>query len=263
MIQLKTSDEIRLMHRAGKLLAACHRQLRRLIRPGVTTLEIDRWVENWLSARGARPAQKGYLGYPHAICASVNDEVCHAMPRDVPLKNGDIVTIDMVVELDEWMADSAWSYSVGTIGREARKLLDVTREALYVGIRAARPGNRIGDISHAIQSFAESHGLSVVRPFIGHGIGQRIHEPPEVPHYGSPGTGPELREGMVITIEPMLTLGNHEVKIDADGWTARTVDGSLSAQYEHTVAILADGPMILTEQNEARKNRKNMDSCRN
>jgi methionyl aminopeptidase len=250
MISIRTPEEIEKIRRAGRILASCHRELRKRIRPGVTTQEIDGWVENYLGARGAKPAQKGYMGYPFATCASVNDEVCHGMPRNIPLKSGDIVTVDMVVDLDGWLADSAWSYGVGKISPEAQKLLDVTKEALYRGIAQARPGNRVGDISHAIQTFAEAHGLSVVRPFIGHGIGRRIHEPPEVPHYGPPGTGPVLQEGMVITIEPMLNLGGHHVKIDSDGWTARTVDGQLSAQYEHTVAITKDGPLILTEQND-------------
>ncbi|SEN00978.1 type I methionyl aminopeptidase [Lihuaxuella thermophila] len=248
MISVKSRDEIDKMHKAGKILASCHQKLSRLIRPGVTTWEIDQWVEEYLKQRGATPEQKGYMGYPYATCASINDEVCHGFPRKIPLKEGDIVTIDMVVNLDGWLADSAWTYAVGRVSEDVQKLLDVTKAALYEGIAQAKPGNRIGDISHAIQTYAESRGLSVVRPFIGHGIGQQIHELPEVPHFGPPGTGPVLREGMVITIEPMLNLGSHHVKMEADGWTAKTVDGSWSAQYEHTVAITADGPLILTEQ---------------
>ncbi|MBH8606815.1 type I methionyl aminopeptidase [Thermoactinomyces sp. CICC 10521] len=250
MISIRTPEEIALMHKAGKLLAACHRELRKRIRPGVTTWEIDQWVENYLMQHGATPEQKDYMGYPYATCASVNDEVCHGFPRKTPLAEGDIVTIDLVVNLNGWLADSAWSYAVGKISPEAQRLLKVTKEALYRGIAKARSGNRIGDISHAIQTYAESQGLSVVRPFIGHGIGKHIHEEPEVPHYGPPGQGPLIQEGMVFTIEPMLNLGSHHVRLMPDGWTAKTVDGSLSAQYEHTIAIMSEGPLILTAQDE-------------
>ncbi|WP_106767033.1 type I methionyl aminopeptidase [Paenibacillus faecalis] len=248
MIIMKTKEQIAKMKKAGELLAECHRQIAGMIRPGITTLEIDRFVEKFLEERGATPEQKGYHGYPFATCASVNDVVCHGFPNDVPLKDGDIVTIDMVVNLDGWLADSAWSYAVGNISDEARHLLDVTKKALYLGIEQAVIGNRIGDISHAIQSYAESENLSVVRQFVGHAIGQSMHEEPQVPHYGPPHRGPRLKEGMVITIEPMLNLGSYGCKIDADGWTARTVDGKWSAQYEHTLAITKDGPLILTDQ---------------
>lgn len=248
MISLKSPHEIAKMHEAGKLLAECHQQLKERLQSGVTTLEIDEWVEKFLEQHGATPEQKGYMGYPYATCASINDEVCHGFPRKTPLQDGDIVCIDMVVNLDGWLADSAWSYAVGNISEEAKRLLDITKASLYKGIEQAKAGNRIGDISHAIQSYAEKNGMSVVRSFIGHGIGQRMHELPEVPHFGPPGQGVELKEGMVITIEPMLNLGKHFVKIMEDGWTAKTVDGSLSAQYEHTVAITRDGPLILTRQ---------------
>lgn len=248
MIRLKTPDEIGKMHRAGKLLATCHQQLKHRIRPGITTLELDEWVEQFLQKHGATPEQKGYMGYPYATCASVNDEVCHGFPRHTPLKEGDIVTIDMVVNLDGWLADSAWSYAVGKISKSAQTLLEITKSSLYKGIAQAKAGNRIGDISHAIQSYAEENGMSVVRPFIGHGIGRRIHELPEVPHFGPPGQGLELKEGMVFTIEPMLNTGSHQVKITENGWTAKTIDGSLSAQYEHTIAITSNGPLILTKQ---------------
>jgi methionyl aminopeptidase len=248
MIILKTPEEIERMRAAGKILAACHRALAKRIRPGVTTWEIDQFVEQFLAKHGATPEQKGYQGYPYATCASVNDVICHGFPTKEPLKDGDIVTIDMVVNLDGWLADSAWSYAVGNISPEAKRLLQVTEKALYLGIEQAVPGNRVGDISHAIQSYAEAQGYSVVRDFTGHGIGQRIHEEPYIPHFGPPGRGPRLKEGMVITIEPMLNVGSYHVKIDEDGWTARTRDGKLSAQYEHTIAITADGPVILTKQ---------------
>ncbi|TJY41103.1 type I methionyl aminopeptidase [Cohnella pontilimi] len=248
MIRIKTQEEIAKMKKAGEILAACHREVATLIRPGITTMEIDRFVESFLKKHGATPKQKGYHGYPYATCASVNDVICHGFPKEEPLRDGDIVTVDMVVNLDGWLADSAWSYAVGHISNEAEHLLTITKQALYIGIEKAVIGNRIGDISHAIQTFAEGNGLSVVRDFLGHAIGQEMHEDPQVPHYGPPGRGPRLREGMVITIEPMLNLGSYECTIDPDGWTARTIDGRLSAQYEHTIAITKDGPLILTEQ---------------
>jgi methionyl aminopeptidase len=248
MIILKSKEEIGKMHKSGKLLADCHKHIAKLIRPGLTTSEIDRFVEDFLAKHGAVPEQKGYRGYPFATCASVNEVICHGFPSDIPLKNGDIVTIDMVVNIDGWLADSAWSYAVGDISQEASNLLRTTKEALYKGIEQAVIGNRIGDISHAIQSFAEARGYSVVRDFIGHAIGTSIHEEPKVPHFGPPGRGTRLQEGMVITIEPMLNIGEYRAWVDADGWTARTYDGSLSAQYEHTIAITKQGPLILTEQ---------------
>jgi methionyl aminopeptidase len=248
MITLKTKDEIDMMHKAGRILASCHKEIAKMIRPGVTTWEIDQFVEQYLKEHGATPEQKGYRGYEYATCASVNDVICHGFPKKEPLKDGDIVTIDMVVNLNGWLADSAWSYAVGSISEQAQKLLRVTKESLYRGIEKAVVGNRIGDISHAIQSYAESQGFSVVRDFIGHGIGQSMHEEPQVPHYGPPGRGPRIKEGMVFTIEPMLNVGSYHTRIDPDGWTARTIDESLSAQYEHTIAITAEGPIILTEQ---------------
>ncbi|MCP1136390.1 type I methionyl aminopeptidase [Paenibacillus polysaccharolyticus] len=248
MIMIKTKEQIEQMRRAGEILAACHREIAKLIRPGITTQEIDQFAEAFMKKNGAIPEQKGYNGYPYATCASVNDVICHGFPGKYALKDGDIVTIDMVVNLDGWLADSAWSYAVGNVSPEAQHLLDVTKNSLYKGIELAIVGNRIGDISHAIQTYAEGEGLSVVREFIGHGIGEKMHEEPQVPHYGPPHRGPRLKEGMVITIEPMLNIGTFRSKLDSDGWTARTLDGSLSAQYEHTIAITADGPVILTAQ---------------
>lgn len=245
---IKTQEQIAAMHQAGKLLAACHREIAKRIRPGVTTDEIDRLVEDYLKAHGASAAQKGYMGYPYATCASINDVICHGMPDDTQLQEGDLVTIDFVVNKDGWLADSAWTYGVGSISEETRRLMETTRASLYAGIRQATVGNRIGHISHAIQQLAESAGFSVVRQFIGHGIGRRIHEDPPVPHFGPPESGEILQEGMVLTIEPMLTTGSWEARIEEDGWTARTVDGSLSAQYEHTIAITREGPLVLTEQ---------------
>lgn len=247
MIILKTKQEIEDMRTSGKLLAECHEQLKSLIKPGITTLQIDEFVENFLRERGATPEQKGYHGFPFATCASVNDVICHGFPNKEPLKEGDIVTIDMVVNLNGALSDSAWSYRVGQVSEQAEKLLTVTEKCLYLGIEQAVVGNRIGDIGHAIQTYAEANGFSVVRHFIGHGIGKSMHEDPQVPHYGSPGKGVRLKAGMVITIEPMLNTGDYAIKMDSDGWTARTIDGGLSAQYEHTLAITEDGPIILTQ----------------
>jgi len=250
MIVLKSAREIEKMKEAGKLLASVHKELRTFIKPGVTTREIDEFVEDYLKKHGATPEQKGYRDYKYATCASINDEVCHGFPRKEALKEGDIVTIDMVVNLNGALADSAWSYAVGEVSGQTQKLLEVTKEALYRGIAASVPGNRIGDIGHAIQSYVEAEGFSVVREFIGHGIGTVIHEKPDVPHYGLPGRGPRIKEGMVFTIEPMVNIGEWKTKMDSNGWTARTVDGKLSAQYEHTIAITKDGPVILTEQED-------------
>jgi methionyl aminopeptidase len=248
LITIKTEREIELMHQAGKLLASCHKELAKLIKPGITTWEIDQYVEKFLEKHGAKPEQKGYRGYQYATCASINDEICHGFPRKEPLKSGDIVTIDMVVNLNGALADSAWTYPVGTISPETEKLLEVTKNALYIGIEQAVIGHRVGDIGHAIQTYVEAQGFSVVRDFTGHGIGRSIHEDPYIPHFGLPGRGPRLKEGMVITIEPMVNVGAWQSKMDANGWTARTIDGKFSAQFEHTIAITKDGPLILTEQ---------------
>lgn len=250
MIIIKTEEQIEKMRKAGEILADIHKEIAKMIRPGITTMEIDRFVEEYLKEKGAYPEQKGYQGYPYATCASINDEICHGYPREEPIKDGDIVTIDMVVNLDGWLADSAWSYGVGNISEEAQRLLDVTKKSLYLGIEQAVIGNRLGDIGHAIQNYVESQGFSVVKDFVGHGIGEDMHEDPQVLHYGNPGRGPRLLEGMVITIEPMVNMGTYRMKIDDNGWTARTLDGSLSAQYEHTLAITKNGPIILTDQGD-------------
>lgn len=248
MIVLKSEREIEKMKEAGDLLASCHREIAKIIKPGITTWEIDQFVDKFLEENGATPEQKGYNGYKYATCASINDEICHGFPRKEPLNEGDIVTIDMVVNLNGALADSAWTYAVGKVSEENNKLLEVTKEALYKGIEQAQVGNRIGDIGHAIQIFVEAEGFSVVRDFIGHGIGAVIHEKPDVPHYGLPGKGPRIKEGMVFTIEPMVNVGRYQSKMDNNGWTARTIDGKNSAQYEHTIAITKNGPVILTQQ---------------
>jgi methionyl aminopeptidase len=247
MINIKTKTEIDNMGKAGQILAACHREIAKMIKPGITSWEIDQFVEGFLAKHGAVPEQRGYKGYQYATCASINDVICHGFPSKNPINDGDIVTIDMVVRMGDWLADSAWSYGVGNISSEAEKLLKVTKESLYKGIEKAVIGNRLGDVSNAIQAYAEDQGFSVVRDFVGHGIGMEMHEEPQVPHYGPAGRGVRLKEGMVFTIEPMLNVGQYFSKIDPDGWTARTFDGSLSAQYEHTIAITMEGPRILTE----------------
>lgn len=248
MIIFKSQQEIRMMHEAGKILASCHREIAHIIKPGITTLEIDKFVEQYLAKWGATPEQKGYRGYKYATCASVNDEICHGFPNNNPLKNGDIVTVDFVVNLNGGLADSAWTHPVGNISGETKRLLEVTKESMYKGINQAKSGNRLGDIGHTIQTYVEAEGFSVVRDFTGHGIGRNIHEDPAVLHYGEPGKGLKLSEGMVITIEPMVNVGTFRCKIDKNGWTARTIDGKLSAQYEHTIAITSNGPLILTSQ---------------
>ncbi|WP_112180063.1 type I methionyl aminopeptidase [Paraliobacillus zengyii] len=248
MITRKSTREVAMMEEAGKLLASCHKEIAKMMKPGVTTKEIDDFVEKYLADNGATPEQKGYNGYEYATCASVNDEICHGFPRNEPLNNGDIVTIDMVVNLNGGLADSAWTYVVGEADEKTKRFLDVTKESLYRGIKEAKAGNRIGDIGHAIQQYAEAEGYAVVRDFTGHGIGPTIHEEPHIPHYGLAGKGPRLKEGMVITIEPMLNEGSWHSKMDNNNWTARTVDGERSAQFEHTIVVTKNEPLIITEQ---------------
>jgi methionyl aminopeptidase len=248
VIVLKSEREIQAMHQSGKILAACHREIAKLIKPGITTWEIEEFVEEFLKKHGAKPEQKGYKGYQYATCASINEEICHGFPRKTPLKEGEIVTIDMVVNFNGALSDSAWTYKVGNVSKETELLLEVTKNSLYKAIEQAVVGNRIGDIGHAIQTYVEGEGFSVVRDFIGHGIGHTIHEAPEVPHYGLPNKGPRLKEGMVITIEPMVNVGTYKSVRDPNGWTASTADGKYSAQFEHTLAITSNGPLILTEQ---------------
>lgn len=250
MITRKSKREIEMMQAAGDLLVKTHKEIAKMIKPGITTMEIEHFVEDFLRKHGATPEQKGFQGYKYATCASINDEICHGFPRNEKLENGDIVTIDMVVNLNGGLADSAWTYEVGEVDKKGKRLMEVTKKALYLGIEQAQVGNRIGDIGHAIQTYAEGEGFSVVREFTGHGIGPTIHEPPHIPHFGDPNKGLRLKEGMVITIEPMINEGDWKSKMDDNGWTARTVDGGRSAQYEHTLAITKDGPIIITEQDE-------------
>lgn len=248
MITLKSEREIEAMKKSGELLASIHVQLRELIKPGITTAEIDKFVQDKIEAGGGIAAQIGYEGYEYATCTSINDEICHGFPSKYKLKSGDIVKVDFCVDLNGAISDSCWCYAVGEISEEHQRLMEVTKEAMYLGIEKAQVGNRMGDIGHAIQSYAEAQGFGVVRDFIGHGIGPTIHEDPQVPHYGLPGKGIRLKEGMTITIEPMITTGTWQIKMDANGWTARTRDGGYCAQYEHSLVITADGPLLLTDQ---------------
>ena len=252
LITRKSKREIEQMKKAGEILVGCHKEIAKMIQPGITTMEINDFAEKFITDHGAVPEQIGFNGYPYATCASINDEICHGFPRDEELKNGDIVTIDMVVNLNGGLADSAWSYAVGEVDKEGQRLLDITKTALYKGIDQAQVGNRIGDIGHAIQTYAEGEGFSVVRDFTGHGIGPTMHEPPHIPHFGLPNKGVRLKEGMVITIEPMINEGSWQSKMDENNWTARTIDKGRSAQYEHTLAISKNGPVILTDQGEDR-----------
>ena len=250
MITRKSRREIDAMKESGALLASIHEQLRDFIKPGITGHDIDQFVEKIIEDNGAVAAQIGYQGYEYATCISINDEICHGFPTDQVLKENDLVKVDMVIDLNGSFSDSCWAYVVGKGTEEVKNLMDVTLEALYKGIEAAQVGNRIGDIGAAIQNFVEPKGYSVVREFVGHGIGPTMHEAPSVPHYGIAGKGTRLKEGMTLTIEPMINTGTWKSKMDDNGWTARTEDGGLSCQYEHTIAITKNGPEILTMQKD-------------
>jgi methionyl aminopeptidase len=248
MTSILSENQINKIREAGKIVSACHIALRSYIKPGLMTSDVDDFVRDFIVSHKAIPAQIGYMGYRYATCTSLNDEICHAFPGPGIISEGDVLKVDFVVNLNGWLADSCWCYGVGNISEEASRLMKVTRECLYMGIEKAVDGNRIGDIGHTIQEYAESNGYGVVREYTGHGIGRVMHDGLVVPHYGKAGKGPRIREGMVFTIEPMINAGAKGCRIDADGWTARTADGSLSAQYEHTIAITKNGPEILTDQ---------------
>ncbi|NCO21146.1 MAG: type I methionyl aminopeptidase [Rhodobacterales bacterium] len=234
------------MHIAGTLAAQILDDIAPYITIGQTTGEIDRLITEWVVASGATSATIGYKGYKHASCISVNHVVCHGIPADKVLKDGDILNIDVTVIVDGWFGDTSRMYVAGKLGRKAERLIQVTHDALMLGIEAVKPGNTFGDIGHAIQSYAEAQRMSVVRDFCGHGLGRVFHAPPNVLHYGRAGTGPVLEEGMFFTIEPMINLGRPETKVLADDWTAVTRDKSLSAQFEHSVGVTADGCEIFT-----------------
>ncbi len=247
MIVCKSNSEIAKMGKAGKVVGEALSQVRKKIKPGLTTASINQLVEEVIIARGAHPASKGYHGFPAASCISINDEVVHGIPGDRAVKNGDIVSVDVTVELNGYYADGAATFPVGEVSHLAKKLINVTKKALRAGILKAKAGNRLYDISAAIQDVAESQGFSVVREYVGHGIGLKMHEEPQIPNYRQAEKGPELVEGMVFALEPMINVGDYQVKVDENNWTVRTVDGSLSAHFEHTVAVTNTGPLVLTE----------------
>src|SRR3954449_7032359 len=251
MIIKKSPDEIEAIAASGRILARCHRLLRSKARAGVTTAQLDDAAERFIRSQGAEPAFKGYRGFPGSICASPNSMVVHGIPGSYALERGDLISIDVGVVYDGWVADAARTFGVGPVTPAARKLLSVTEASLFAGVEQARAGNRLGDVSHAIQQAVEPEGLAIVRSLVGHGIGRDMHEDPQIPNFGEPGRGPVLEEGMVLAIEPMTTAGRHAVRMGADGWAIFSQDGSLAAHFEFTVAITADGPRILTPWHEA------------
>jgi len=247
MIIIKSKKEIELMREAGKIVADTHELLKEAITPGISTLELDKIAEENIRKYNAIPSFKGYGGFPGTICASINEQVVHGIPGNQIVKEGDIISIDIGAYYKGYHADAAKTHGVGIISEENRKLIEVTKESFYEGIKFAKLGYRLSDISHAIQAHVEKHGFSVVRDLVGHGVGTELHEDPQVPNYGPPGKGPRLKEGMVIAIEPMINAGHYHVKTLLDGWTIVTIDGKNSAHYEHTIAITEDEPLILTK----------------
>jgi methionyl aminopeptidase len=247
MVTIKSKREIELMREAGRIVALAHQEIKSFIKPGVTTLEIDQLVEKVIRDNNAIPSFKGYGGFPGSACTSVNEQVVHGIPSaKVILKDGDIISVDIGAIYKGYHGDSAWSYSVGQISDKAQKLLDVTKQSLFEGLKMAKAGNRLSDISHAIQTYAESFGYSIVREFVGHGVGKNLHEDPQIPNYGLPGKGTLLKAGMTLAIEPMVNMGRKEVRVLKDNWTAVTVDKKLSAHYEHSILITEDECIILT-----------------
>jgi methionyl aminopeptidase len=246
MIIRKSRSEIEKMRYAGLIVAETLRDLRKMVEPGITTRELDNYAEKKIRSANAYPTFKGYRGFPASICASINDEVVHGIPSDRKLRQGDIIKIDCGATLSGYVGDAAISVGVGQISGDLERLMETTRESLFRAVEKMIPGNRLYDVSYAVQAYVEERGYSVVREFCGHGIGQRMHEDPQVPNYGRPGTGPRLKEGWVLAIEPMVNAGTHEVTVLADGWTVKTKDGRPSSHFEHTVAITDDGPLVLT-----------------
>jgi len=250
MIVKKTPAQVEKMAASGEILVRCLKMLAAKARPGVTTSELDAAAEKLIRSRGATPAFKGYRGFPASICASPNSMVVHGIPGPYELKRGDVLSLDVGVVKDGWVADAAMTVPIGSIGPEARELLDVTTTALFAGVEQMRPGKRLGDVSAAIQRTVEIEGLSIIRTLVGHGIGREMHEEPQVPNYGDPGKGPLLEEGTVLAIEPMVNAGGPLVRMGDDGWAVYSEDGSLAAHFEFTVAVTADGPRILTPWHE-------------
>ncbi len=247
MIILKSDKEIEIMGKAGRIVAKTHEELEKHIRPGITTKELDEIAEETIRSLGGIPAFKGYNGFPASICASINEEVVHGIPGLKKIKDGDIISIDIGAIYDGYYGDSAKTHGVGNISHEAQRLIDVTKQSFYEGLKYCRVGYRLSDISHAIQTYVEKHGFSVVRDLVGHGIGTNMHEDPQVLNFGPPGKGPRLAKGMVIAIEPMVNEGTYKVKTLLDDWTVVTQDNKLSAHYEHTVAITDSDPILLTK----------------
>lgn len=251
MIIKKTPDEMDRIAAAGSILVRTMNLLAGKIRPGVTTGELDAAAEKFIRSQGAEPAFKGYRGFPGSICTSPNSMIVHGIPGGYRLARGDILSVDIGVIHDGWVADAARTFAIGPVTPIARKLLTVTEEALFAAVDQCRPGNRLGDVSHAVQAHVEAAGLSIVRTLVGHGIGRDMHEDPQIPNYGNPGTGVPLEEGMVLAVEPMVTAGRHGVRVGDDHWAIYSQDGSLAAHFEFTVAITAEGPKILTPWHEA------------
>lgn len=246
MIYLKTPEEIELLRKSNVLVGKTLAEVAKAIRIGITTLELDKIAEDFIRSNGALPGFLGYQGFPNTLCISVNDQVVHGIPSNYALKDGDIVSVDCGTIIDGFYGDSAYTFCVGNVDPKVKKLLDTTKEALYKGIEQARHGNRIGDIGYAIQQHCQAAGFSVVREMVGHGIGRNMHEDPEVPNYGKRGQGLQLREGMVIAIEPMINMGNRGIVFERDGWTIRTIDRKPSAHFEHTIAIQKGDASILS-----------------
>lgn len=247
MIVIKTERELTYMRDAGRVVAEVFEEIKDAITPGITTKQLDIMAEDYVLKQGARPAFKGYGGFPATLCTSVNEEVVHGIPGLRKLENGDIISIDCGAVINGFVGDSALTFPVGTISKEAEELLRVTEESLYAGIAQARDGNRLSDISNAVQQHVEKQGMSVVRDYVGHGIGAKMHEEPQIANFGRPGRGPRLKQGMTLAIEPMVNLGTFEVRTLPDNWTVVTLDGRLSAHFEHTIAITDDTPEILTK----------------
>ncbi|MEO6726537.1 MAG: type I methionyl aminopeptidase [Blastocatellia bacterium] len=246
MVIRKSRDELDKMRRAGLIVAETLRELRGMVEPGITTRQLDAHAEKKIRSAGAYPTFKHYRKFPASICASVNDEVVHGIPSDRKLREGDIIKIDCGATLDGYVGDAAITIPVGKILPEIENLLEVTRASLFRAMEKMVPGNRLYDVSYAVQEFVEENGYSIVRDFCGHGVGQQMHEDPQVPNYGRPGTGPKLKDGWVLAIEPMVNFGTHEVKVLEDGWTVKTKDGKASSHFEHTIAVTEDGPLVMT-----------------
>lgn len=246
MIHLRTEEEIQKLRKSAALLVKTFREVEKHLQAGIQSIELDRIAEETIRKGGGRPAFKGYHGYPASICASINEAVVHGIPNQDVLKNGDLVSIDIGVELNGYYSDAAKSYGIGAISREKKKLMEITKSSLYQGIAQCRAGKKVSDISHAVQTHVESNGASVVRALVGHGIGREMHEEPQIPNYGRPNRGAEIRPGMVFAIEPMVNLGSYEVEVLEDGWTVETKDKLPSAHFEHTVVVTLGEPEILT-----------------